>query len=171
MLVFLTHKCSVTRVGFSEASNLKHLIRTDETILTPTGVAFNSFVPEWLQVLLLVFLLGFVIKNIVAKGVKQFQHEQAAFDKQAQAQATGRLWRESAMADPHRPKGISHDESFHLVRRFAICGHRWCSIGIMTASSPTPPIAQAPQGRSVSPHHPSMSLGMRLQRQAIGIQT
>ncbi|KAK9861032.1 hypothetical protein WJX84_006798 [Apatococcus fuscideae] len=79
------------------------------------GVAFNSFVPEWLQVLLLVFLLGFVIKNIVAKGVKQFRHEQAAFEKQAHAQATGRLWRESALTDPSRPKGIIHDESFHPV--------------------------------------------------------
>lgn len=90
--------------------------------------------------LLLVFLLGFVIKNIVAKGVKQFRQEQAAFDKQAQAQATGRLWRESAMADPHRPKGISHDESFHLVRRSVIPWDRWCSIGIKIASCPTPPI-------------------------------
>lgn len=79
------------------------------------GVAFNSFVPEWLQVLLLVFLLSFVIKNITTKGVRQFQHEQAAFEKQAHAQATGRLWRESALADPTRPKGITHDESFHPV--------------------------------------------------------
>lgn len=65
--------------------------------------------------LLLVFLLGFVIKNIVTKGVRQFQHEQAAFEKQAHAQATGQLWRESALADPTRPKGIIHDESFHPV--------------------------------------------------------
>ncbi|KAK9863229.1 hypothetical protein WJX84_011003 [Apatococcus fuscideae] len=78
------------------------------------GVAFNSFVPEWLQVLLLVFLLSFVIKNIVTKGVTQFRHEQSALEKQAHAKATGRLWRESAL-NPSDPKGITHDESFHPV--------------------------------------------------------
>ncbi|GAQ90288.1 hypothetical protein KFL_006220070 [Klebsormidium nitens] len=68
------------------------------------GVLFNVLIPEWLQTILLVLLLAFVIRNTARKARKQWAAEKAARTKDASAVAPL-----AAAREPLLPAHESHD--------------------------------------------------------------